>query len=76
MAIKIFLDELQNEQLHLEGELTPAELELALGEGEALMQPDGPLVVASQEYVWRLYLYLSYHYPSFSYLRNTFHLKN
>ena len=37
MAIKIFLDELQNEQLHREGELTPAELELALGEDEALM---------------------------------------
>ncbi|MDE2681554.1 MAG: DUF177 domain-containing protein [Verrucomicrobiota bacterium] len=43
MAIKIFLDELQNEQLHREGELTPAELELALGEDEALMQPDGNL---------------------------------
>ena len=46
MAIKIFLDELQNEQLHLEGELTPAELGLALGEDEALMQPDGPLAYA------------------------------
>ena len=43
MAIKIFLDELHNEQLHLEGKLTPAELELALGGDEALMQPDGDL---------------------------------
>ena len=44
MAIKIFLDELQNEQLHLEGELTPAELELALNGDEALMQPAGDLM--------------------------------
>ena len=46
MAIKIFLDDLHNEQLHLEGELTPAELELALDEDEALMQPAGPLSYA------------------------------
>ena len=44
MAIKIFLDELQNEQLHLEGELTPAELDLALNGDEALMQPAGDLI--------------------------------
>jgi|TARA_B110000263_G_scaffold229754_1_gene223770 uncharacterized metal-binding protein YceD (DUF177 family) len=46
MAIKIFLDELHNEQLHLEGELTPTELALALAEAEALMQPDGTLAYA------------------------------
>ena len=43
MGIKIFLGVLHNEQLHLEGELTPAELELELGEDETLMQPTGPL---------------------------------
>ncbi len=46
MAIKIQLDDLQDEQLHLEGELTPAELELKLSEDEALMQAAGPLAYA------------------------------
>ena len=46
MAMKIFLDEVQQQQLHLEGELTPAELELALGEEESLLQPAGPLAYA------------------------------
>ena len=44
MAIKIFLDELQNKQLHLEGELTPTELDLALNDDETLMQPAGDLI--------------------------------
>ncbi|MBC8326046.1 MAG: DUF177 domain-containing protein [Verrucomicrobia subdivision 3 bacterium] len=46
MALKIILDDLQDEQLHLEGELTPTELALELGEEEALMKPAGPLAYA------------------------------
>jgi len=44
MAIRIFLDELQQQPLHLEGELTPAELELSSGDEGALTRPDGPMV--------------------------------